>query len=440
MKNLKYTLYLAVLAFILPSLLTAQQLQLHSPNLAGKDAKLYYFKGAKVDSLLSIVDASGKLSFNIPEKDYRGMAALLVSDAGGVEIVLAEAIVDIECTDNQLNTETVSFPTSEENNFLKHIFTTQSRYMQQQAWLQAGSELFEPNSSFLKQLQPELDKVNASMQALDKEISSSKLYAARYYRLADFMNRLFESEQKRDSERAKLIRQEMEETLDIASLYSSGQLWSSVFNFYISLFNHTAGADKQQQYAASVQRTLQRLPAPYYEAFLAGCITETERFGWREAQDKILSAVHPQFAPSIGNLQRAIGAYRAKNTKAMPAIVGLEESKETYTRTLLAFYDSDCASCVNEMFRLIVLYPKLKEKHIRVVSIAADMDEKRYEEGIKDFPWRDKLCDFKGFEGVNFSNYNVLGSPSFYLLDKDNKLSGMYFAVSDLEEGIESDE
>lgn len=418
------------------SSLPAQQVQLQSPPLAGKDAKLYYFSGEKVDSLLSVVDSSGKLSFNIPLSDYRGMSALVVPGAGGIELVVAEPVVSLQCSDSQLNTETVNFPTSKENNFLKHIFTSQSHYMQQQAWLQAGGELFDAGSPLLAQVRVELNKLNTSMQALDKEISSSKLYAARYYRLADFMNRLFETEQKRDSQGAMLIRKEMEETLDIASLYTSGQLWGSVLNFYLSLFNHTAGADKQQQYAASVQRTLQRLPAPYYEAFLAGCISETERFSWREAQDNILSAVHPQFVPSTGSLQRALAAYRAQNSKAMPDIVGLKKSNEVYTKTLLAFYDSDCASCVNEMFRLIVLYPQLREIGIRVVSIAADIEKKRYENGIKDFPWKDKLCDFKGFEGENFSNYNVVGSPSFYLLDRDNKLLGMFFAVGDVESGI----
>jgi hypothetical protein len=417
-------------------MLYAQQVQLQSQPLANKGAKLYYFSGAKVDSLLSVTDASGKVSFNIPSGDYRGMAALVVPGAGGVELVVAEPLVTVQCVVSELNTETVSFPQSKENNFLKHIFTSQSRYMQQQAWLQGGNELFDKDSSMLPMLSAGLQKAETSMKELDKEISSSKLYAAKYYRLADFMNRLFDTEQKRDSEKAKLIRREMEETLDIASLYTSGQLWGSVLNFYTSLFNHTAVGNKQQEYAVSVQRTLQRLPAPYYEAFLAGIVIETERFGWREAQDSILLGLHPQFVPSITSLQRALGAYRAKNSKAMPTLVGLDEANEAYTKTLVAFYDSDCASCVNEMFRLRVLYPFLREKGIRVVSIAADADKQKYENGIKDFPWKDKLCDFKGFEGENFSNYNVVGSPSFYLLDKDYKLTGMFYSVSDLEEAI----
>jgi len=418
--------------FMCTIVLPAQTISLSAPALAGREAKLYYFSGAKADSLLSAVDNTGKVRFTLPAGDYRGMAALVVTNGGGIELVVAEPSVQVECNDNQLNTGTAVFRNSPENDFLRHIFTLQSKYMQQQAWLQAGGELFGADSPLIKQLSPERKKVEDSMAALDKEISSSGLYAARYYRLADFMNRLFDTEQKRDADRAVLIRKEMEESLDIASLYTSGQLWGSALNFYASLFNHTAGGDKQQQYAESVQRTSRRLSAPYYEAFLAGCITETERFGWRQAQDSILAGLHPQYIPENTSLQRALGAYRARSGQAMPLLAGLADTKESYEKTLVAFYDSDCATCVNEMFRLVSAYPGLQEQGIRVVSVSADKDRKRYEEGIKGFPWKDRLCDFNGFEGENFSNYNVIGTPSFFLTGKDGKLEGMFYAVEEL--------
>lgn len=61
----------------------------------------------------------------------------------------------------------------------------------------------------------------------------------------------------------------------------------------------------------------------------------------------------------------------------------------------------------------MVLYSWLKAKGIRVVSVASDIDKKKYEEGIRNFPWQDKLCDFKDLEASNFSNYNVIGTPYF---------------------------
>jgi hypothetical protein len=406
--------------------------------MVGKEAKLYYFAGAKIDSLQTIVDVAGKAAFTVPQKDYRGMATLIIPEAGGIEMIVAEPEVVVECSGEMLNNETSVFPQSEENNFLRRIFTTQSRYMQQQAWLKAGMEQFS-DSPLSVQIQPELAKVEASMQALNKDISSSKLYAAKYYRIADFMNRLFNVETKHDKEGAKLIRKEMEGDLDIVSLYTTGRLWGNVLNFYISVFNKTLDDSmKQKEYAASILKTTKRLSDPYFEAYLTSCVTERERFGWQEAEYEVVKGLLKQYkgfeaSPSYPNLQRAIGSYRVGTGSQMPPIVGLDIDKKGTDKTLIVFHDSDCGHCINEMAQLVQLYPQLKERDIRVVSIASDTDKAKFEATAAQFPWPDKLCDFKGSAGENFANYNVIGSPSFYLVDKDRKFLGLFYSAKDVE-------
>lgn len=432
---------ISIVFIFLFSLLSAQNIKLLAPKLVGKEARLYFFEGAKVDSLVSEVDVHGELTFSIPQNSYRGMAVLAISDAGALEMVVAEPLVKVLCDTTQLNNQSVSFPDTEENNFFKYIFTTQTQYLQKENWLESGLKLFPSNQLLKIQLEAEQKQVVSSKLKLEKDIYTSQLYAAQYYRLADFMNRLFNTEQQIDKESAILIRKEMEESINIASLYNSGQLWNSVLNFYISMFNRIMDSDvKQKEYAKSILKIIERLPAPYFEAFLSGCITETERFGWRDAQEIIIADLlkrYPGYISDKENLRRAIGAYRVNNKEKMPEIVGLKPDKQVYSKTLIAFHDSDCNSCVNEMFRLEVIYPQLKEKGIRVVSIAADTNQKHYEEATKNFPWPDKLCDFQGFMGSNFSNFNIIASPSFYIIDEDGKLSGIYFNISDIEKYIQ---
>jgi peroxiredoxin len=403
------------------------------------EAKLYCFEGAQMDSVQAVIDASGKAVFTVPNHRYRGMATLIVPGAGGVEMIVGEPETLLVCNSPTLNNETAQFPQSEENSWLKHIFTSQSRYMQQQSWLEAGANLFS-DSLLLAHIQSEQAKVESSMQALAGEISVSQLYAAQYYRLADFMNRLFATEQKRDVNGALLIRREMEESVDVVSLYTSRQLWGSMLNFYASLFNHTVNEGaKQKQYVESVLKIAGRLSAPYFEAYIAGCITETERFGWMDARHAItegLLAQHEGFVSSYPVLERAIGAYRVAEGLQLPPVAGLVERSGSYDRILVAFHDSDCNACINEMTRLMQFYPQLEEKGVRVVSVAADRDRERFEAESVKFPWQDKLCDFKGFEGVNFSNYNVSASPSFFLTDAGGKLLGMYFSVADMEKDL----
>ena len=313
----KYLLvtFLACLTGI--SCLPAQEVRLSAPLLSGRKAKLYYFAGAKADSLAATIDASGKTTFNIPAGgNYRGMSIITVPDAGGIEFVVAEPVVEVRCDSDTFSFEKLNFSHSVENRFLNYIFTSQSRYLRKQAWLLAGNEFLDTHSPTLSAIKSELKNVGDSMALLSNEITASKLYAARFFRLSEYMNRLFAAEQKRDSTGALSVREEMEDSLDIASLYTSGQLWNSVLNFYASLFNHTVGEnDMQQQYATSVLHTSQRLPNPYFEAYISSCITEAERFGWKQAEDSIISKLlttHPEFTSSSDVLQRAIGSLSCK--------------------------------------------------------------------------------------------------------------------------------
>jgi hypothetical protein len=33
------------------------------------------------------------------------------------------------------------------------------------------------------------------------------------------------------------------------------------------------------------------------------------------------------------------------------------------------------------------------------------------------FPWKDKICDGQGMNGINFKNYSVMGTPTMFLID-----------------------
>ena len=56
-------------------------------------------------------------------------------------------------------------------------------------------------------------------------------------------------------------------------------------------------------------------------------------------------------------------------------------------------------------------------KGIKIVSIAADTDEKVFKDTSLPHPWPDKYCDFEGTKGINFKNYAVIGTPTMYVLD-----------------------
>jgi hypothetical protein len=46
-------------------------------------------------------------------------------------------------------------------------------------------------------------------------------------------------------------------------------------------------------------------------------------------------------------------------------------------------------------------------------------------------PWSDKFCDFKGFDGENFRNYGIVGTPTFILTDDGGIVRGRYARLSE---------
>ena len=85
------------------------------------------------------------------------------------------------------------------------------------------------------------------------------------------------------------------------------------------------------------------------------------------------------------------------------------------------------------MDKLIKLYPQLIQQGYEVVSISADLDIYIYENYARKMPWKHKYCDFRGFDGKDFLNYGIIGTPTFYQIDEEGIVRGRYVQVEDID-------
>ncbi|GAB6009631.1 TlpA family protein disulfide reductase, partial [Dysgonomonas reticulitermitis] len=119
------------------------------------------------------------------------------------------------------------------------------------------------------------------------------------------------------------------------------------------------------------------------------------------------------------------------NGQPAPEIVACDSSIVPKL-SLIVFYETGCGNCHYELEELKSKYKLLTDNNIRVISIAADADRAVFEETATGLPWADKLCDFKGFDGANFRNYGIVGTPTFILTDGDGIVRGRYAQLKEL--------
>lgn len=409
--------------------LHAQTIHLDFPELPEKTVRFFYFKGNRIDSLITMLDTQGQAE--IKSLSHRGMTQMFIQSAGGIEFIIGEPSLKIVCNSEMISKESITFPGSKENDFLYTVLAQKSQLRNKNGWLQAGKQFYSGDKVLPDILDREIEKVRQETLSIDHMISSSSLYAAGFIQWIDFMNRLFEIRQQPDSEKTKEIIREMETTADLNILFTSGQLWKNVMNFYINIFNRTNSSNDQENYAASINKIINRLDPEMKEKFLSGVIFECESYGWAKAEEIIFQHItsnYPDISFKDENLQRMLRFADSKEGNMAPTLLGADSIPICLksNMTLLFFYESGCDNCDSELSAIKNNYNLLAEKGIRIISVAADHDPAVYEYYSKDFSWPDKLCDYNGFKGDNFKNYGVIATPTIFIIDANGNIQGRY--------------
>lgn len=113
-----------------------------------------------------------------------------------------------------------------------------------------------------------------------------------------------------------------------------------------------------------------------------------------------------------------------------PKLIGISDT--IYLNSIIVFYDTGCGNCNWQMEQLADNYKEITAKGYRIISVSADNDKEFYQNSSKEFPWKDKLCDYNGMGGQNFKNYGVISTPVFYLTDNQGKVRGKYARIDNI--------
>jgi len=393
---------------------TAQKIKIDLPHFAGKEYVWVMFGGEKTDTVAhGVLDTKGQTVLTVPPayENWRGMSNCLLAGGGGLEIILnGEKDFTAGCAIAQPTINDIYYTGSEENAFLLEQYKRQQGLLNKAGIIAAAMQAYTPRDKLYKALSNEKKSLEKRYAGLQRQTIESPLYAARIRQMSDFCNAIGNRLNPTKKEMIEEQRLYVRETVDFGQLWNSG-LWRSLFFRWMDVETGQGDsillADSKAIFArvqdkdvfANLSKKMVLLFNQYGKESMLAQLLNTE---------DMLSPGHQ--APKL---------YLSDSTTLVPL------------NSLVIFYESGCGNCENELLQLRGNYSVLQERNIKVISVSADMDEAVYKKNADIFPWQQKLCDYKGFEGVNFKSYAVVGTPTIYVIDGNGTITGRYARLTD---------
>lgn len=278
-------------------------------------------------------------------------------------------------------------------------------------------EYYKDNTEFGKALKLEIDRLSGKASSID----AAKHPFISYYNTnySKFLSAPVDSAKKVDQE-------EIINFLDKSNdMLESSSLLRPVLVFYLN-------SGGNANVGASVDKLLDRLKVetPRGQTVLSELIDIFDVYDMDEFKNKYLSqaknlkcTINDRLASTLkSNANVEMGAvfpnYKfqsATNTTAK----SLHDIKAD--KKVIIFWSSTCSHCESELPKLLEKYNDLKTKNIQVVAFSLDVDKNSYTSKIAAFPWIND-SELRGWNSNYVDTYNIHATPTYFILDANNKI------------------
>ena len=414
----------------------SQTIRFELPEQKSKTLYLVASLGIRKDTLFSgTIDEKGVLIFTPSQSKplTTGVLTLVIKPDISLDFIYStEENMTLRSEGKSIYGQNTKFENSPENDFISTRFAEQMQRKEKIMFCEQGLNLYKENESLCKFLKGEKDSLSQQQTVFEAMLQNEapKFYAAGLLQLHNLLNDYVGRIQvTSDTTELANIKEYAISHINTDALYRSG-IWFAVINGMLNLY--FKDAPFYGQFGNDVVKLLQKTQSQ--EVFLAladNASTICSQFSWN-ADEAVLSkylllsgrVTNPQ-----GKLKQMLMLNKLQPGMPAPPITGTNDKTIDFAKdkkTLLVFYESDCGNCEVVMKQLVENYSELKDKGIEIVSIASDRDLTGFENTARNHPWQKKICDLKGFEGNNFKNYAIIGTPTIYLVDEKGIIQGKY--------------
>lgn len=172
------------------------------------------------------------------------------------------------------------------------------------------------------------------------------------------------------------------------------------------------------------------IETPRGQTILSELIEIFDAYGLKDLKDKYLKeaqalkcSINERLISTIkSNENTAIGQKIANNTFISPSNTRAKSLYDVKAdKKVIILWASTCPHCEKEITEMLTKYNDLKSKNIEIVGLSLDTDSKSYSEKVKMLPWINDT-ELKGWYSSYVDTYNVHATPTFYIVDSNNKI------------------
>ncbi|WP_264538190.1 peroxiredoxin family protein [Flavobacterium sp. N1736] len=428
---MKRKLYISVMVIFSVTALQAQTVQISLPHYAGKEYSYALTQGDKRDTIAKgMLTKTGTAALVLPKayKGYKGLAQFTVAKTQNIEFIVNNENIAVSSTAEQFTAENVKITNSPENDFIKAA-QQQKSILDKMGIAKAVLQVYQPQEPLYIVFEKEKANLNSQFAIQQTLVQNSPLYAARVREMLNFLMHTGNTPDMSEEDLIKQFSPYIRNTLDIDALYTSN-LWSPVIQNWVQMQQYAVKDDAVLFEDAKV--ILSRIKSnTVYTAFAEKMVGVFAKAG----KDYLVTELGAYAAKSGRVLNPGNNLLSAMNDLGAGSIAPVLQTatgkKTIKNKTLLFFFESGCNNCENEMHSLLGNYDVVTKNGFEVITVAADLTKNAGDGHGHVFPWKDQLCDYKGFKGPNFINYGIIGTPTFFVIDEKGKITGRYATLAE---------
>ena len=413
----------------------AQEVSLELPFYKNKEVALLLKQGVISDTLTKITldkEGKAKIKYEITGSAIGTLFIKTITPAVSFDFILSPNekpyLFSKEEHITAMNTQVSN---SVENKSINKWFEKKTTLELKQSTIKQLLGVYSTKDSFYQSLIKEQNKLNKQQQVFQDSLNTSSLYAAHYIKYRDLLEQVFSKTWESDTAR-NLTRKTLTEEINIDALYGSG-MWFDLLNGSIeSYIKYGPNYEKLGDDYVGLLKKTQSNKA--FNDLADAAISICETFSWHKDKDALVNYLinSNRITNPTGRLKKILQMQQSQIGKIAPnlfvpkvnttELLTLKSDELSTKHSLILFHESGCGNCENTINQLIGNYDYLNKEGFRIISIASDMEETTFLNTSNKFPWKDKYCDYKGFEGINFKNYGIIGTPSMFILNKEGKI------------------